>query len=852
MKTTLYILFSILFINSALGENTIDTSCTTRVFANALEQNADKISAADSESTVQQWVYQTLQSENVLRSALECEEIKKSNENDTLKLLPIQFVFPDNPERKLTINYSVSPKILRQRLLLTHKTELPTNDASPAVDPDDPNATWTNTDPAWYAIMVVEHGKLDSFVGDDKNNTISLKYINDNIDDLYPHGMRCTSKTALANDNFTINKTMREKTINAEKDSNDYYVAGDRNLQWISYTEIALDVVITVATFGAGAAVTGGAKAARVARAGKNIKNNLRELSKLPQVQNYINMTKNAKKIEKNIESAKNAKNALTQLDELEKSLKTASGAKRTEILKQIDETEKIYDRELKALKTSPDKIKNTTDLDRHIDQYSKNLENTTNEIQNLVKSDKDVQKYKNNADALQDLAKYSKELHALKTPQTGNIISRAWKTIKAINNGNKTIKKSAKIARGGMKTGKIRDWLFHSTLNNLGKLGKVEQAGGLIYGTLKFAGDMYDYTSDNTDEYTNGIEFKPLLLLSADDLAGQENVVNYGMWLMWAGDSISATDDDAAYLQAIDFAEKFSQDLNEEQNESGNHNCNVDIYVVRPILRNPGNDNQELYYLIMNDIPWTTESDNDIPTNKCDGANQCNTTINNTIPMTNDSNNLIAVTSESSDNYTCDTTVAKYNQANNVTPYNQLMRSTGNCNKLSGNDKSRCINCVNHAGSYQQGRCYVEVLHYFCQTPNGNNNYSKCGLRRKNVDVENEFTCPKDEKLWAFSGCCQHGGSAGAKHPPINIYGNKNNCNLPLNTNTAWRVGGNFVTDITTGTGEGVDTGRNWYMPKPQSTPWAHDGTTSGAHCNSLKIFTAGQHINKLYDLNN
>ena len=117
----------------------------------------------------------------------------------------------------------------------------------------------------------------------------------------------------------------------------------------------------------------------------------------------------------------------------------------------------------------------------------------------------------------------------------------------------------------------------------------------------------MYDWTETSTGDFTSGIEFKPLLLLSADDLEGQENVVNYGMWLMWAGDATTAADDDAAYLQAFDFADKFHMDLLETMDDKNSTACNVDIYVVRPVLRNPGGDNPELYYLVMNDQPWTT-----------------------------------------------------------------------------------------------------------------------------------------------------------------------------------------------------------------------------------------------------
>ena len=118
----------------------------------------------------------------------------------------------------------------------------------------------------------------------------------------------------------------------------------------------------------------------------------------------------------------------------------------------------------------------------------------------------------------------------------------------------------------------------------------------------------MYDFTETSTDDFTNDIEFKPLLLLSADDLQGEQaDKINYGMWLMWMGDSTNPADDDAAYLQAMDFAAKFHEDLMDVQNDK-NTPCNVDIYVAKPILKNPGTADSEIYYLIMNDVPWTTK----------------------------------------------------------------------------------------------------------------------------------------------------------------------------------------------------------------------------------------------------
>ena len=173
-------------------------------------------------------------------------------------------------------------------------------------------------------------------------------------------------------------------------------------------------------------------------------------------------------------------------------------------------------------------------------------------------------------------------------------------------------MRKAGKVARAGMSTrsAKMGHWLFDTTLKHGARLARFERDTGLIYGAVSFLGDMYDQTSSTSKEFSNGIEFKPLCLLSADDLAGQENVVNYGMWLMWVGNSTDPADDDAAYLQAMDFASKFYYRLDEYQDEHG-ADCNVDIYVVRPIIRldetNVDNPKGELFYLFMNEIPWST-----------------------------------------------------------------------------------------------------------------------------------------------------------------------------------------------------------------------------------------------------
>ena len=470
-------------------------------------------------------------------------------DDETITFLPIEYTFPGG--RQIIVNYETQPKILKQRITISEKRELP-YDPNPEIGADGDTSVWTNTDPAWYAIMVVEHGALDEFVGPDKNNTISLQWINDNIDTIYPHGNSCTSKTALAGDNDMVNLAGKA-TVNLADDTNDYYVAGDANLQWISYLEIGLDVVITVATAGGGAAVLGVTKAARASRALKNIGTSLRALRQTDAVRDYIRVS--------------------------------AQYSRATEELRTIDRA---------------------TDAAAHAAK-SAEIDNLARQMRNMEQTNDQVRQYREYSDTFSSLNQYRRTLRGVLRPaQRGNIIARAWRSLRAANTGGPMIKSAARLGRSSMKSGKIRDWLFQTTLQNIGAVAKLEQAGGLLYGALNFVGGMYDWTETSTGEYTSGIEFKPLTLLSADDLSGQENVVNYGMWLMWMGDSISAMDDDAAYLQAMDFADKFHYNLMTVQSETPTP-CNIDIYVVRPIIRNPGGDAPEMYYLVMNDEPWTT-----------------------------------------------------------------------------------------------------------------------------------------------------------------------------------------------------------------------------------------------------
>ena len=554
--------------------NENSTDCAAQIFSNALIEHANEIGEDEPEFKVRAWARETMTGNaDVLKAVLDCPEVKNTADETTIIFPPIEFKFSGG--RTLTINYSTQPKVLKQKLLLSQKRSLPNGNMSPDLMDIMDGSKYLNTEPAWYAIMVVQHDSLKDFVGAGKNNTLSVKYINDHIDDIYPQGYFCTSKSALANDNDTINQVVHQ-VVNIEDDSNDYYVAGDVNLEWIMYAEIAADVILTVATVGVGEAAMIQLKTARALKNGKSLLKSMQELSKIKEVGQYIDKmrkiaqhTDDIAKLEKEIKQLKNAKEIATKRDEI-----------------------------------------------KRLQESIKTLEKETDE---LVKTSKDVKQYKEQAETYKDLHKYFTKITAFKRPQTGNIITRNLKkigtyakTIKASQTGAKTMTKAGKMARAGMSTrsAKMKNWLFDSTFKHGARLARFERDAGMLYGFLSFMGDMYDQTSNTSKEFSNGIEFKPLCLLSADDLNGQENVVNYGMWLMWVGNSIDPNDDDAAYLQAMDFASKFYYQLDEFQDENG-ANCNVDIYVVRPIIRldetNVDEPKGEMFYLFMNEIPWST-----------------------------------------------------------------------------------------------------------------------------------------------------------------------------------------------------------------------------------------------------
>jgi len=173
-----------------------NTECATAEFNNALIENSYMVNENDDRDTVRDWIYDILQSPEVLGAVLSCPEIADAEENTTL-FMPIKYTFPNG--RTVEINYETQPKVLEQRFMLSTKTELPTDDPNPAVSSTDEHATWVNTEPAWYGVMVVQSGALREFVGPNKNNTVSMKWVEDNIDNLYPRNMDgwCSTKTGI-------------------------------------------------------------------------------------------------------------------------------------------------------------------------------------------------------------------------------------------------------------------------------------------------------------------------------------------------------------------------------------------------------------------------------------------------------------------------------------------------------------------------------------------------------------------------------------------------------------------------------------------------------------------------------
>jgi tetratricopeptide (TPR) repeat protein len=477
--------------------------------------------------------------------------------------------------------------------------------------------------------MVVQHDSLKDFVGPGKNNTLSMHYLEEHIDEIYPKGYFCTSRSAIANDSDTINNVVR-KVVEVEKDSNDYYVAGDINLEWVMYAEIVGEIILAIVTWGGSTIVEGAIQTARIVKDIKNLSKTLKGLMKMDKVKDFLKIgrqiTQHADdiaKLEKTIQHADDYAKIMKNIEKAEKAGKDAT--------KYRKEAEDL----LKAAKKvdsniTPEKLKNTEKLKNQRNEIKNTMKKLEKDADDLAKQHKEVKEFKEASETYGEAMKYYRNLRAFKRAKTGNIVTRTLKSFKTLRTGGRTLRKANRVARAGLssRSAKIGSWLMDNTLKHGSRLARFEAKVGLAYGAVALVGDMFDYTSSTSKEFSNGIVFKPYCLLSADDLEGQDNVVNYGMWLMWEGNSTDTADDDAAYLQAMDFAAKLEYQLNEYQSElppvkvvdmmlsptpvpRSAFLCNVDIYVVHPIIRldesNTDDPKGELYYLFMNEIPWTT-----------------------------------------------------------------------------------------------------------------------------------------------------------------------------------------------------------------------------------------------------
>ncbi|MCL2331722.1 MAG: hypothetical protein FWC61_04250 [Proteobacteria bacterium] len=615
--------------------------CAQKIFASALAAHAGEVSADTAGYDMEAWIYKTLLTADTIKKILSCPDIAKLGDKDTFTVAPVTFAFnnkistnsndeiPHSPTssalrddidaRTIAIRYSGNKKILNQRLMLAEKRK---NPGGPSEKVDfGGDVIWVNTEPAWYGILIVQAGSLDNYIGENKNNTISVKYMADRRMEFFPKNgwlghnaasaPMCVSGSAFANDGDIVNVAGHKAT--GEKPNwftgNDYYVAGDVNLQWVTWAEVAGDVALTVATIGAGTAVSVAAKGARATRTAKNIVGELRILQKLEKVRDYNKILQEARRIQDALKTTRETIKAEQEALRIAKEIRPLTGeaANTAKLAEKYGKTTQ----EINELKRA-----NLADREKRIADLEKNVAKNEGEIVKMGENAKelekggDVQKYKTAMEDLNAVKKLRGDLKAWKIPQRGNIIARLFKTARGEIRAAKVLKTAGRsTGKAGTLAGKLKDGLFKNSLKFASFIGRAEAAGGIGYGILHFVGEMYDWTDTSVGDYTSNIKFIPFGLLSADDLEGQENVVNRGMWLMWAGDSVSPEDDDAAYLQAMDFAQKFYEEMRDTQDELSPSRfagqlCDVDIFVVRPIIRNPGSDD-EIYYLIMNDEPW-------------------------------------------------------------------------------------------------------------------------------------------------------------------------------------------------------------------------------------------------------
>ena len=295
-------------------------------------------------------------------------------------------------------------------------------------------------------------------------------------------------------------------------------------------------------------------EATKVAREGEKMLQNIDKMNKITR-----NITKNEKRLVKLMKNVEKNGPEITKLGE----------EIRHDYMTYVDEASKMFDmtgiKDVNALMSkSPDEL---AKLFR--DEF-KNL--PKGELNDFIKSLKDVHEAQNNMNQAElwakELVRMEKELKEFKKGTSQyEIMSKSIDAVrkmhinevsKVLKAGNKLTGAINKISRikANLKTAfrystrasTIRDYLFHSSLRNASRIAQAGESLAVLHFVLGLIGDFWDWTDVSSKKFTNDISMKPYLLLSADDIDGQDNEVNYGMWLMWSGDSTSPEDDDAAY----------------------------------------------------------------------------------------------------------------------------------------------------------------------------------------------------------------------------------------------------------------------------------------------------------------
>ncbi len=158
---------------------------------------------------------------------------------------------------------------------------------------------------------------------------------------------------------------------------------------------------------------------------------------------------------------------------------------------------------------------------------------------------------------------------------------------------------------------------------NSGASLGRTLAVGALAYGGVKTADSLSDKAHDifiailkangystssvpiTDDPQYKDLKFNSFGLLSADDIEGHENDISHGTWLMFdklgeinSGDESNPGD---AENEAAAFAEEFAKNVRTANAETPL--CDVDIYVVQPVIGDPLNKGKkDIYYWLYTD----------------------------------------------------------------------------------------------------------------------------------------------------------------------------------------------------------------------------------------------------------